>query len=138
MVIIRAASEQDLPAIAQIQSRAQEASQWDPRDYLAFECRVAVHAGAIAGFVVARPVAAAEWEILNLAVAPEVRRLGIARQLLSDILERHPGDFFLEVRESNATARAFYEHLGFQVVTKRVRYYPDPEEAAIVMKLYSC
>lgn len=137
-MIIRAASEQDLPAIARIQSCAPEASQWDPRDYLAFECRVAVNQEAIAGFVVARPVAAAEWEILNLAVAPEVRRLGIGRQLLHNILERHPGDFFLEVRESNAAAQAFYEHLGFQVVTKRVRYYPDPEEAAIVMKLYSC
>jgi [ribosomal protein S18]-alanine N-acetyltransferase len=137
-VIIRAATEQDLPAIARIQSAAPEASQWDPGDYLALDCRVAVHEGSVAGFVVARPVAEAEWEILNLAVAPDARRRGIGRQLLGDILACHRGEFFLEVRESNATARSFYERLGFQMVTKRLRYYANPEESAIVMKLYSC
>ena len=137
-MIIRSGTKQDLPAIARIQSAAPEASQWDPRDYLAFECRVAVEEGLVAGFVVARPVAEAEWEILNLAVAPDARRRGIGRQLLGHILASHPGEFFLEVRESNATARSFYEHLGFKVVTKRLRYYANPEESAIVMKLYSC
>ena len=137
-LIIRALTEQDLPAIAQIQAAAPEASQWDPRDYLAYDCSVAIHMDAMAAFVVARQVADGEWEILNLAVAPSLRRRGIGRQLLSDFIARRPGSYFLEVRESNEAARRFYEHLGFQVVTKRLQYYSNPGESAIVMKLYSC
>ena len=137
-MVIRAASEQDLPAIADIQSAAPEASQWNPRDYLAYECRVAEDGSAVVGFIVARPVAGREWEILNLAVAPGARRLGIGRQLLGELLARHAGEFFLEVRESNAPARRFYEYAGFRAITKRLQYYRDPMEAAIVMKLFSC
>ena len=137
-MVIRAASEQDLRAIALIQSAAPEASHWNPGDYLTFECWVAEQDSAVVGFVVARPVAEREWEILNLAVAPGSRRQGVGRRLLDDVLTRHPGDFYLEVRESNQAARRFYEGLGFQVLTKRVRYYSDPGESAIVMKLYSC
>jgi ribosomal-protein-alanine N-acetyltransferase len=137
-VVIRAASEQDLPAIAEIQSSAPEASQWNPGDYLTFECLVAELEGVVVGFVVARPVADRECEILNLAVAPGSRRCGIGRQLLGDVLQRHPGEFFLEVRESNQAARQFYDRVGFRVITKRLRYYANPVETAIVMKLHSC
>ena len=137
-MVIRAASEQDLPAIADIQSASPEASQWNPRDYLTYECRVAEEERAVVGFIVARPVAGMEWEILNLAVAPGARRRGIGRQLLGDILARHAGDFFLEVRESNAPAQRFYEYAGFRVITRRLQYYDNPEEQAIVMKLFSC
>ena len=137
-MVIRAASEQDLPAIAAIQSAAPEASQWSPRDYLTYECRVAEVETGVVGFLVARGVADHEWEILNLAVAPEVRRQGIGRQLLGDILARHSGEFFLEVRESNMPARQFYEYAGFRVITRRLQYYSNPEESAIVMKLLSC
>lgn len=136
-MVIRAASERDLPAIAEIQSAAAEASHWNPADYLTFECYVAERNHVVVGFVVARPLAG-ECEILNLAVAPEERRQGVGRQLLSDVLRRHPGEFFLEVRESNQTARQFYEVLGFRDVTKRLQYYANPVESAIVMKLHSC
>ena len=135
-MVIRAASERDLPAIAEIQSAAPEASQWNPRDYLTYECRVAEEETGVVGFLVARPVA--EREILNLAVLPAARRRGIGRQLLDDIRARHPGEFFLEVRESNMPARQFYEYAGFRVITKRLQYYSNPEESAIVMKLLSC
>ena len=136
-MVIRAASEQDLPAIAEIQSAAPEASQWNPGDYLTFECLVAEREGTVVGFLVARPMAG-ECEILNLAIAPGVRRRGIGRQLLGDLLQRHPGEFFLEVRESNEAARQFYHRFGFRLITKRVQYYANPVESAIVMKLFSC
>jgi ribosomal-protein-alanine N-acetyltransferase len=135
-VITRAATEDDLPAILQIQESALDAAQWDPRDYLAYECLVAENGAAIVGFLVAR-AAGPESEILNLAVAPGFRRQGIGRQLLSDFGTRHPGDLFLEVRESNEAARRFYERLGFAVVIKRLRYYDNPPDSAIVMKLHS-
>ncbi len=137
-MFIRTASEQDLPAIADIQSAAPEASHWNPRDYLTYECRVAEEGDAVIGFVVARRLADREWEILNLAVAPDARRRGIGRQLLADSLARHSGEFFLEVRESNIPARRFYEFFGFRAITKRLQYYSNPVEAAIVMKRFSC
>jgi ribosomal protein S18 acetylase RimI-like enzyme len=76
---VRTATEADLPAISEIQASAPEASQWNPRDYLAYECRVAERDSLVLGFLVARAVAEREWEILNLAVAPGARRQGIGR-----------------------------------------------------------
>jgi ribosomal-protein-alanine N-acetyltransferase len=136
-VIIRAATEQDLPAISEIQTSAPDASQWNPRDYLAYECWVAERDNLVLGFLVVRAIDEREWEILNLAVATGVRRQGIGRQLLSDALKRHTGECFLEVRESNEPAWRFYERLGFKTVTKRLQYYSNPPETAIVMRLYS-
>jgi ribosomal-protein-alanine acetyltransferase len=136
-VIIRAATEADLPAISEIQASAPEASQWNPRDYLAHECRIAERDGLVLGFLVIRAVAEREWEILNLAVARSVRRQGIGRHLLGDIQERHQGEFFLEVRQSNESARRFYAQLGFKTITIRLQYYSNPPDSAVVMKLYS-
>jgi ribosomal-protein-alanine acetyltransferase len=136
-VLIRAATEADVPAIAEIQASAPEASQWSPRDYLAYDCRVAERDSLVLGFLVVRALAGQEWEILNLAVAPSVRRQGVGRSLVSDLLSRCSGEFFLEVRESNESARRFYARLGFKMITKRLQYYSNPPDSAIVMKLYS-
>jgi ribosomal-protein-alanine N-acetyltransferase len=136
-VLIRSACDRDLTAILEIQSGAPEASQWDPGDYLIYDCRVAEESGAVVGFSLARRVADEEWEVLNLAVAAAFRRRGIGRRLLGDLLERRRGEFFLEVRESNRAARELYERAGFRTITKRLQYYANPVETAIVMKLYS-
>jgi ribosomal-protein-alanine N-acetyltransferase len=45
---------------------------------------------------------------------------------------------FLEVRESNLGARAFYKALSFQEVNIRQDYYDQPSESAIVMVFHSC
>jgi len=42
---------------------------------------------------------------------------------------------FLEVRESNQAARAFYERHGFQPSGRRARYYSQPNEDAITYRL---
>jgi ribosomal protein S18 acetylase RimI-like enzyme len=41
---------------------------------------------------------------------------------------------FLEVRASNAAARALYASAGFVAVGRRARYYRDPDEDAVVMR----
>jgi ribosomal-protein-alanine N-acetyltransferase len=43
---------------------------------------------------------------------------------------------FLEVRESNVGAIAFYRGLGFEGIGMRRDYYQDPKEAATVMELW--
>lgn len=137
-VSCRPAVAADLADVARIQAQAPEAAQWDPADYLRHDFSVAVAEGRVAGFLVARPVAAGEAEILNLAVDAGMRRRGIGRALVRELAARHPGSIFLEVRESNRAARGFYESLGFQVVSVRPGYYQTPPECAIVMKFHSC
>ena len=100
-----------------------------------------VEAGAtreIAGYVVALD-AADEGEILNLAVAPGGRRHGLGRALVQNILEaltaRGVRQVYLEVRESNAPARALYAAHGFKEAGRRKQYYRRPAEDAIVLRL---
>jgi len=138
MPAIRRGGAGDLAAIAEIQAASAEAAQWKPADYLAQLLLVATGGAGVVGFVVARPVADREFEILNLAVAPDFRRRGIARELLGALFHDYHGTFFLEVRESNQGAQMCYKALGFQLVTRRPGYYERPPEAAIVMKFHSC
>ncbi len=133
-MIIRPATAGDLDAIASIQSASPQASQWKPTEYLDYTCAVAEE-GTVAGFIVTREVVLGEYEILNLAVAPEARRRGVARELLKRVLETGSGEWFLEVRESNFAAIQLYETVGFRVSGKRSSYYSNSRESAIVMRL---
>jgi ribosomal-protein-alanine N-acetyltransferase len=133
---VRAAIAEDLAAIAEIQARSPEASQWDPKDYLAYDCLVATDS-QVAGFLVSRQTAPGEREILNLAVEPSQRRRGVARALLQGELRREKTQWFLEVRESNRGAILLYQNAGFRVAGRRESYYRDPPETGIVMKFDS-
>jgi ribosomal-protein-alanine N-acetyltransferase len=134
---VRFATPADLPAIARIQAASPAASQWDPAGYLDYQCTLAEDGAVTLGFIVIRPVAADEYEVLNLAVDPSMRRRRVARRLLEDALAQRHGAWFLEVRESNSGAIGFYAALGFQRAGRRADYYHDPLEAAIVMKINS-
>src|SRR5215472_6775204 len=98
MPVVRRAEQQDLESIARIQQAAPEAAQWTPADYLAYDTWVAICENRVAGFLCARALGdTSEWEILNLAVAPEWRRCGLARSLLRELLARTDCYIFLEV-----------------------------------------
>jgi len=92
----------------------------------------------IVGYVVALE-AADEGEILNLAVAEAGRRRGLGRALVEAIVaaltDRGVRQVFLEVRESNAPARALYAGFGFKEVGRRKAYYRRPVEDAMVLRL---
>jgi ribosomal-protein-alanine N-acetyltransferase len=81
-----------------------------------------------------------EAEILNFAVRPAARRQGegraLVRQALQKFAQQQVSRVFLEVRESNTVAIAFYRGLGFESVGVRKDYYRDPLEAATVMDLW--
>jgi len=99
---------------------------------------VALSAESIIGYAVAR-YAAGSGEILNLAVAPEHRREGVAAHLIDALLEglrsREVREVYLEVRESNGPARALYKDKGFTVAGMRRAYYRYPTEDALVLRL---
>ena len=136
-VTTRAGTDRDLPAVAEIQALAEGAARWPVGDYLGHDFRVAVHGDQVVGFLVAREVAPAESEILNIAVHPDFRRRGAGRALVHDLLTTRKGAIFLEVRESNSGARKFYQSLHFHEVGTRPAYYATPPEGAIVMNLHS-
>ncbi|MDR3362578.1 MAG: ribosomal protein S18-alanine N-acetyltransferase [Desulfovibrio sp.] len=76
-----------------------------------------------------------ELEILNLAVKPGERRLGMGRRMLTMALQvaRKMGiqRVLLEVREGNQAARSLYEGCGFTQTGVRPRYYHDSGENAL-------
>ena len=80
-----------------------------------------------------------EGYITNVAVRPEYRRQGIAGELLRVFHRFAAGNkmafLTLEVRDSNASARALYAKHGFKEVGVRKNYYDHPKEDAIIMTL---
>jgi [ribosomal protein S18]-alanine N-acetyltransferase len=140
---IRTFCEADALAAARILRASPEASQWTEwglGELLGWSGVVALVSeddGKISGFIVGRQVGD-EAEILNLAVIPARRRKGGGGALLKAAIvkfqARDVSRVFLEVRESNEDAIAFYEKYGFSKTGKRPSYYHDPEEAAIVME----
>jgi [ribosomal protein S18]-alanine N-acetyltransferase len=99
---------------------------------------VAHRGHGVAGYLIGREVAGM-GEVLNLAVAPDHRRQGVARALLRAGLallkKRHVDEVFLEVRESNRSAQALYLSSGFKPVGQRAAYYRNPKEDALVLWL---
>ena len=77
-------------------------------------------------------------ELLSIATAAASQRKGIGTELLQAGLTRldfSAGDkMFLEVREGNAKARAFYERHGFNAYAERTSYYSDGETAILYRK----
>jgi ribosomal-protein-alanine acetyltransferase len=80
-----------------------------------------------------------EWELENVVVAENARRRGIGSLLsgeLIDYVKRTGGSaIFLEVRESNHSARALYRKMGFEQAGRRSRYYSNPPEDAILYRI---
>ena len=141
---IRAARRDDVDAVAAIERRA-FSDPWSANSFRALFGNPLVHfavaedaiAGRLLGYVVAWFVVD-EAEIANLAVSDEARRSGIGARLLDHALsaaeQRQCRVVFLEVRESNAAARALYASRGFEVAGRRSRYYRKPVEDALVLR----
>lgn len=78
-----------------------------------------------------------EAHITSLTVSASHRGLGYGREQLTHLFEvgeeKEVRAFTLEVRESNAPARALYESEGFRAVGLRKGYYSTTQEDALVM-----
>ncbi|MGH8160901.1 MAG: ribosomal protein S18-alanine N-acetyltransferase, partial [Gammaproteobacteria bacterium] len=94
---------------------------------MGYYCRGLDCADELAGYGIVS-VAAEESHLLNLAVEPRWQRRGLAWMLLADATEfarRESAQcMFLEVRPSNAAARALYTRAGFKEFGRRRDYYP--------------
>jgi ribosomal-protein-alanine N-acetyltransferase len=135
---VRTARPADLEVLAALEQRIFP----DPwalasfRSFLDGLILVAEDGEEVVGYTVARWVLE-QGEILNLAVHPDHRRHRVASRLLHaglDALWKEGVRIaFLEVRESNHGARAFYERHGFAEVGRRRNYYRTPREDALIL-----
>jgi len=78
-----------------------------------------------------------EVHILNIAVHPDFRNIGLGEMLLRDCLgysyDKGLKLAVLEVRISNKSAIRLYEKIGFKTMRVRKKYYTDTGEDAYVM-----
>jgi len=134
---------QDGSLVVEILRQSKQATLWTETDLLLLRTLsggsafVSLANGRVSGVIMGR-IAADEAEILNLAVREDDRRKGagkrLVHRLLSEFYAKGVTRVFLEVRESNRAAIAFYESLSFRHVGRRKGYYYDPVEDALVME----
>ena len=90
----------------------------------------------LAGFLCSWLIAG-ELQIQNLATLPGMRRRGVAGRMLEFVLERSRRSGLesvsLEVRTSNTAAITLYEKFGFVVAGRRAAYYPNGEDALLMI-----
>ena len=98
---------------------------------------VAKENNVVAGYVGSHSVMG-EADMMNLAVHPDYRKNGIARALVSCLVERLAANMVcsltLEVRASNEAAKNLYASMGFQQVGRRPNYYTAPKEDALILR----
>jgi [ribosomal protein S18]-alanine N-acetyltransferase len=132
----------DADALLAIAEEAPTAAHWSKESYLKFArekgslALVLEMNSQIQGFLVGRLVAD-QAELLNLAVTAAQWRKGAGTALLAQALEewrsRGAKTVYLEVREGNTPAIAFYEKHGFAAAGLRKGYYREPDEPALTM-----
>lgn len=153
---IRKATADDIRAMVDLAAESATAAQWTEqqyRDLISPEAKVrrlvivaerspdsgpAPSAKRLLGFLIAR-LQAPECELENIVVSRSEQRKGIGRHLLNALKlaasETNCELVFLEVRESNQAARAFYERAGFKREGRRKSYYSNPLEDAILFRV---
>lgn len=98
---------------------------------------VAVQGQSVLGYVGSQSVLD-EADMMNLAVTEPARRQGIGRALVSKLIEalrtRGVRCLTLEVRASNAGAKALYGSMDFREIGRRPKYYFDPREDALILR----
>ncbi len=150
---IRPMSSADLPRVMEIAQSLKDAPHWPESVWTtAVDCATGpdvtprriclVAADPLSGIVLAFAVTGLlppQAELESIAVAAEHQRRGIASGLFAGLVRELKAagihEIFLEVRDSNRAARGFYRAQGFSETGRRVRYYADPIEDAVLMSL---
>jgi ribosomal-protein-alanine N-acetyltransferase len=144
---IRPMAAPDLDRVIEIAASLAQAPDW-PR--YAYESALDPHAspprialvaeisGSLAGFAIAS-LLPPQAELEMIAVAPASQRHGLAAQLFaalaSQLAAARVNEVILEVRASNQPALKLYRRLGFLESGRRTRYYHDPAEDALLLRL---
>ena len=146
-LVIRPMGLDDVPAVRalELDACAHPTHAWSEDNYRSslgsgYWMQVACEPeGAVVGVCVAL-LGVDELHLLNIAVARAWQSQGLARHFLALLIElsrqHHLQAIWLEVRPTNARARALYARQGYLDVGLRKQYYPAAEgrEDALVMK----
>ena len=140
-VQIRRLTYGDLPAVLSIERRAFPAP-WSLAMFVlevskpSGVCLAATVGDELVGYLVCSRYADV-FHLMNVAVDPDRRRIGIAARMIDRMLADAGREerYTLEVRVSNHGAIAMYERLGFRRAGRRRSYYSDNGEDAMIMWL---
>lgn len=148
---IRAAGLPDIEAVFALERATPTAPHWPNSAYQAIlageifsprRCLLVASVNgqpSVLGFAVGIVHPAGDSELESVAVAEPLRRRGIGSALCVAVAEwcRQQGarELLLEVRASSIGAIALYRNLGFDPVGRRPRYYHQPVDDAVVMRL---
>jgi ribosomal-protein-alanine N-acetyltransferase len=84
------------------------------------------------------PAPGVEADILTVAVLPEYRRQGIAKEFMRQIEEWSKGHgasaMMLEVEQTNESAIELYKSLGYMKISVRMDYYGPGKDAFVMRK----
>ena len=135
---IREMTENDLPQVLELQ-RELAFQDWNEKQFLSeirasyAYCVICENEGKLLGYAIFH-LLGPDSELLSIATRESEQRKGIGSQLLHaglDKLTESEDQCFLEVRNGNVKARAFYEKYGFKLYNVRKNYYADGEDAAL-------
>ncbi|MGE5251843.1 MAG: ribosomal protein S18-alanine N-acetyltransferase [Bacteroidota bacterium] len=141
---IRRMREADMSAVHAI-DHASFSLPWPERSFRfevtsnpAARCWVAEMDGQVVALLVIWMIVD-EAHIATIATHPDFRRQGIGEELLSHALRQAVEEgavrAFLEVRAGNEPARIMYRRMGFTEDGRRLHYYKDNGEDAILMSV---
>jgi ribosomal-protein-alanine N-acetyltransferase len=137
---------EDVARVMEIAAGLADAPKWPEAAYLAALepdglrriALVALGAEGVAGFAVAS-VVGAEAELESIGVDAASQRRGVGMRLLEalagELLGAGAVELFLEVRVGNERALGLYRRAGFKETGRRVGYYAEPVEDAVLMRL---
>lgn len=140
---IREMTQGDIKQLAELEKQCfstpwQEQSFYEELSNKAAHYTVAEIGARIVGYIGYWQVVD-ECDVTNIAVAPDVRRMGIASALIAEVVRKARENALalvtLEVRKSNIPARTLYERFGFKALGERKNYYQSPRENAVIMTL---
>ena len=135
---LREMTENDLSQVLELQ-RELAFQDWNEKQFLSeiranyAYCVVCENETKLLGYAIFH-LLGPDSELLSIATRASEQRKGIGSQLLKaglDKLTENGDQCFLEVRDGNAKARAFYEKHGFKLYSVRKKYYSDGEDAAL-------
>ena len=129
-VIIRIATEQDLPSIHENELKSYDIP-WSVKSLKEcfngqYRVYLMIANGEIIGHLIVQSIVD-EFHIHNLCVIPAFQSLGLGHRwlnfLLDDAAKASVISIFLEVRKSNTKAISLYENQGFKPLAVRKNYY---------------
>lgn len=127
------ASKENLPEILQLERTCFGQEQWNLEQiesHLDYGHKVLIESEQQGYVIYAQNNLAIE--ILRIGVPPEVRKQGIAGELLQFLQNiRQIKSIFLEVKESNFPAIQLYHKCGFKQIGSRKKYYADGGNALL-------